>query len=243
MPGPDTPTARCAIIVSHGQPSDPDPAEAGLAAFTADVAKALPGWRIESATLAAPGALDTQLEACPPDPLIYPMFMSQGWFTGDNLRKRLGSHPAQLLLPFGVDPHLPDMAAQLLQGVLDKATWSAAETQLFIPGHGSGRSPNSARDTYAFAEALKERIHFGEQRVGFVEQDPSLVDMATGLGPKSICLPFFAARGGHVVDDITEALEKAAFSGIRLDPIGCAPEAPALVARALRRAQVKEAAA
>ena len=54
---------RSAIIVSHGQPSDPDPAEAELARFAGRVAEALPGWHVGSATLAKPGALDTALSA------------------------------------------------------------------------------------------------------------------------------------------------------------------------------------
>ena len=46
-----------ALIVSHGQPSDPDPAEAALAALAAKVAALLPDWRVDSATLAKPDAL------------------------------------------------------------------------------------------------------------------------------------------------------------------------------------------
>lgn len=227
----------CAIIVSHGQPSDPAPAEAVLAEFAGSVAKALPDWQITSATLANPGALDLALESSPTAPLIYPMFMSQGWFTQDHLRKRLGDHPARVLPPFGVDPALPQMAADLLRDVLARQGWTAQDTQMFIAGHGSGRSPNSARDTHSFATALASLIAFREQRVGFVEQSPYLAETAEGLGPKSICLPFFAARGGHVLDDIPQALDQTGFSGLRLDPIGCAPDAPALVARALQAAQ------
>ncbi len=225
-----------AIIVSHGQPSDPDPAEETLAQFTSQVAAALPDWQVSSATLAKEGALEAALEQAGGYVWVYPLFMTAGWFTQDALKKRLGDHPAEVLAPFGVDPGLPKMAADLLQGVLAENGWRAEETTLFIAAHGSGRSRNSARDTQAFAAALSALIPWAELRVGFVEEPPLVLDMAMNLGPKSICLPFFAAKGGHVIEDIPEALNAARFEGVCLDPIGCAPAIPALVADALRQA-------
>ncbi|MFO7757216.1 MAG: CbiX/SirB N-terminal domain-containing protein [Roseovarius sp.] len=223
-----------AIIVSHGQPSDPGPAQSDLEGFSRHVASALPGWHISAATLAKEGALDAALKTAGPNPLVYPLFMTEGWFTGDNLRNRLrGAPEARILRPLGVSPAMPDLAADLLHAVLAARSWDAGRTQLFIAGHGSGRSPNSARDTRAFAEALAARITFAECRVGFVEEPPYLADQAAGLGAQAICLPFFAARLGHVIEDIPEALDATGFEGVRLDPIGCAPRVAQIVADAL----------
>ena len=130
------------------------------------------------------------------------------------------------------------MAAEVLRATLAREGWRPSGTRLFIAAHGSGRSPNSARDTQAFASALSRHLAFAEIRVGFVEEAPYLADVAFDLGPKAICLPFFAARGGHVIDDIPEALELAGFQGVCLEPIGCAPEVTTLVARALESARV-----
>lgn len=228
-----------AIIVSHGQPSDPDPAEANLAGLAARVAGGLPGWHVGSATLARPGALDAALEAAGPHPLVYPMFMTAGWFTGDELLKRLEDRHAKVLLPLGLDPGLPGMAAELLRDVMTRQGWAAEDTRLFIAAHGSGRSRNSARDTREFAKALAGLMPLAELRVGFVEEPPFLADMAFDLGRQAICLPFFAARGGHVIDDIPEALDLAGFQGVCLEPIGCAPGVAALVAQALQAVRVK----
>jgi len=230
---------RSAIIVSHGQPSDPEPAEATLAAFAAEVGRALPDWQIASATLAKPGALEAALQGSGPHPLIYPLFMTAGWFTGDELRKRLRDRQADILPPFGLDPGLPDMTAELLRDVMAREGWQPSETRLFIAAHGSGRSRNSARDTQAFARALTGRMSFADIRIGFVEEAPYLADMAFDLGHQAICLPFFAAKGGHVLDDIPEALELADFKGVALEPIGTAPGVAALVARALTGAQTE----
>jgi len=233
--GPDN-TRASAVIVSHGQPSDPAPAEAALAAFSTGVARALPGWHVGSATLASPGALDAALAAAGPAPLIYPLFMTRGWFTGEALLKRLRDRHAQVLAPFGQDPGLAAMAATLVREVIAARGWQAGETRLFVAAHGSGRSPAPARDTGAFCDALAGQIGLAEIRAGFVEEPPYLADQAFDLGATSICLPYFAAKGGHVTDDVPEALELARFEGVLLDPIGCAPGAPGLAAAALRRA-------
>jgi hypothetical protein len=41
------------------------------------------------------------------------------------------------------------------------------------------------------------------------------------------------ARWGHTETDIPEALRKAEFSGVLLDPLGTLPEAPKLIAGAI----------
>ncbi|TDK51565.1 cobalamin biosynthesis protein CbiX, partial [Antarcticimicrobium luteum] len=50
-----------ALIVAHGQPSDPAPAEAALATLAARVQAHMPGRALGAATLAAPGALAAAL--------------------------------------------------------------------------------------------------------------------------------------------------------------------------------------
>lgn len=237
-PGRPAGATHRAIVVSHGQPSDPEPAEQALARFAAGVAECLPGWQVASATLAGPGALDRAFGVVGQGALIYPMFMTGGWFTRDALRQRLASHRAHVLPPFGQDPDLPGLAMEVLRAAMAARGWQADATQVFIAAHGSGRSRRSAEDTRAFADALAGQEGFAEIRVGFVEEPPYLADAAAGLGPQSICLPFFAAAGGHVQDDIPEALQAARFGGVRLAPLGCAEGAPELVARALARAEV-----
>ena len=68
------------LILAHGQPSDPLPAAAELAAFAAKVAALMPGVAVTSATLAEPGALGRAV-AGRASGLVYPMFMAGGWFT------------------------------------------------------------------------------------------------------------------------------------------------------------------
>lgn len=222
-----------ALIVSHGQPSDPDPAEATLAELAQRIAQKLSGWQVKSATLAKRGALEHAVAGINAAPLVYPLFMTDGWFTRTMLPKRLNREDADILPPMGTDPALPDIARDCLTAALASQGWQAKDTCLIVASHGSGKSRNSARDTERFAEALSERLPFATLRIGYIEEPPFLHDAAAGVGSSAICLPFFAAAGGHVLEDIPEALDKAGFSGLRLPPIGTHADVPAMIAAAL----------
>lgn len=229
-------TERCAILVSHGQPSDPAPAETVLGALARAITAQDPGCALRSATLAQPGALEAALEASGPAPLIYPLFMTDGWFTRSALPKRLAGHDAQILTPLGSGPGLPALMAAHLARVLEDLGWTPTQTHLLVAAHGSARSNKSAEDTEAFMQRLGAALAFGEMRPGYVEQDPRLEDAARACPDQAICLPFFAAFGGHMRDDVMTALERAEFAGPVLDPLGTLPEIPAFIAAALRAA-------
>lgn len=227
-PSPKVPAIkRCAIVVSHGQPSDPDPAEDALAKMIPD----LPGWRIDSATLAKPGALETALGQAGDAPVIYPMFMTDGWFVQTALRKRLKASPNSTVLPpLGMDPELCGLSIRALEGEMDRLRWRATDTTLLVAAHGSGRSPNSARATAQFVDRLSQKSNFAAIRTGYIEEPPLLEDVARLCPAQSICLPFFAAFGGHVQDDIQQALKAAGFSGPCLEPAGTLPGISTLMA-------------
>ncbi len=224
------------IIVSHGQPSDPLPAEADLSALATRVADEMPDWHVGSATLANPGALDAALAASRGVPFVYPLFMTDGWFVRSALPDRLGEAKAHILPPLGVAHGLPDLVAQVLHQELEARGWTAAETHLCIASHGSGRSPKSKEATEAFVTRLRDKMKFAEIRTGYVEEAPFFADVVRHSPDQALCLPFFAAYGGHVKEDITDALAAAAFKGALLNPIGTFDEIPAFIAHALRHA-------
>lgn len=212
-----------AVIVAHGQPSDPAPAEASLANFAARVDALTPQISVHSATLAAPGALEACLDRLPEDTVIYPLFMARGWFVTSALPKRVGSRKVRILDPLGIDPDLPALAAGALQGAMADRGWVAEDTGLVIAAHGSGRSQNPASVAIGFADAVALLLPFRSIRVGFVEQPPSISEAAFGLGETALCLPFFACTGGHVLEDVPTELAHAAFKGATLPVVGELP--------------------
>ncbi|WP_170340432.1 CbiX/SirB N-terminal domain-containing protein [Ruegeria arenilitoris] len=222
-----------AVIVAHGQPSDPDPAEASLARLATRIDQLTDRVTVRSATLAAPGALEKVLDDIPDGSAIYPLFMAKGWFVTSALPKRLEGRAVRQLDPLGVDPQLPNLVAHALQPLIDEQGWSTTSTDLLIAAHGSGRSRNPAAVTHEFADRLAGLISLKSIRCGFVEEAPSISDAAKMTGDHAICLPFFACTGGHVLDDIPAELGKAAFRGPVLPVVGELDEIQSHVARTL----------
>lgn len=215
------------LIVAHGQPSEPVGAEAALAALAVQVAAHLPGWRVGSATLAAPGALAAAVAQLGAGGVVFPLFMAGGWFTRVHLPGQLAAVGAvdwRVLEPFGCEEAVQDLAVEV---ILETGAGAA-----ILAAHGSFKSPVPA----AIANRVAEKVAARGVRVacGFIDQEPRLAGLV-GFGGGSVCLPFFAAGGGHVTEDIPAALAEAGFQGRILPALGLDARVPALIAAAVRR--------
>ena len=214
------------------------PAEASLGRLAGAVGGHLPGRRIASAMLAAPGALEAALAGAVSAP-VYPMFLADGWFTTSALPRRLsaaGAPKARILPPFGRDAHVQALAGRLAAGAAAERGWGERETVLILAAHGSGRSSRPAIAARETARRIAAAHRFADIRLGFVEEYPGIAEAAAHAGTRAVCLPLFAAAGGHVAGDVPEALDGAEFAGARLAPLGLAGEAPAMIARTLASA-------
>ncbi len=230
-------TRPLGVIVAHGQPSDPGPAEAEIAALAARVAADLPDWSVRSATLAQDGALARALEGAE-HALVYPLFMADGWFTQTHLPALLAAASGARitrLAPFGLDPAVQALTITLAVEAAAAVGRAPQETDILLAAHGSFRSPAPAAVARAMALRLADRGGFRRVETGFIDQDPQIATVAKAFGAGALCLPFFAARGGHVIDDLPGALAEAGFSGRLLDPVGADARVPGLIAAALRR--------
>lgn len=214
-----------ALIVAHGQPSDPRPAGAALEALAARVAALLPGWSVGAATLAEEGAIARAVAGLPGG-VIFPMFMAGGWFTKVQIPKRLAEVGAEgwvVLEPFGCDPAVHDLCVALVR--------EAGASEVILAAHGSFKS--AVPSDIARHVAGRIAAETGSRvAAGFIDQEPRLATLA---GMSGVCLPFFAAEGGHVSDDIPAALAKAAFQGRILPPVGLDARVPGIIAAAIAR--------
>jgi sirohydrochlorin ferrochelatase len=224
---------HCALIVTHGQPSDPETAEAALAALAAEVGAHLPDWRVGSATLAAPGALAQAVAQLGPRGVVFPLFMACGWFTGTHLPDRMaaaGGAGWRVAIPFGCMPAIQDLAVTLVHEAL---TLPPQHTDLILAAHGSGRSPAPAAVATFVAARIKRALGLRRVAAAFIDQSPRIADLRD-FGRTAICLPYFAASGGHVTDDIPKALGEAGFAGRLLPALGTDRRTAAIIADALR---------
>lgn len=214
-----------ALIVAHGQPSDPGPAGAALEALAARVAALLPGWSVGAATLAEDGAMARAVVGLPGG-VVFPMFMAGGWFTKVQIPKRLAEVGAEgwvVLEPFGCDPAVHDLCVALAR--------EAGASEAILAAHGSFKS--SVPSDIARHVAGRIAAETGARvAAGFIDQEPRLATLA---GMSGVCLPFFAAEGGHVSDDIPAALAEAGFTGRILPPVGLDARVPGIIAAAIAR--------
>ncbi len=216
---------QTALIVAHGQPSDPKPAAEAMARLAAQVQALLPGWSVGAATLAEPGAVGRAV-AGQAGGVVFPMFMTGGWFTRVQIPAKLAEAGAAgwtVLEPFGCDPAVHDLCVTLAR--------EAGSAGVVLAAHGSFKSavPSDIARHVAGRIAAEAGVPVA---VGFIDQEPQLSTL-TGTG--GVCLPFFVAEGGHVSDDIPAALAEAGFTGRILPPVGLDARVPAIIASALLR--------
>lgn len=221
---------KTAIIVAHGQPSAPEPPEKALHDLAKAVSAELAEWQVRSATLASPGKLESVMED---GAVIYPFFMSRGWFTSKVLPDRLKGREYKMACPFGLDPTLPELAAKAVVHAQQTAGWSAEPIHLLLAAHGSARGPKAAEAAEAFVARLADFLPKARIAPAYVEQAPGIEDTARSLPPRTLCLPFFAQNGDHVREDIPEALTAAGFTGQLMPVLGALPDTPGLIARAI----------
>lgn len=227
---------RAALIVAHGSPSAPARPDAVLRDLADQVSRRLSGWRVEGATLAGKTTLQTAFESLAPSkPIIYPLFMSDGWFVSDALPRRLSrlrSDAFEVMQPLGLDPALVALCLDKVKAATEDGGFEAEQTTVLVAAHGSRSDPRPGRVAQQAADGLADLGLFREVRVCFLEEQPFVREAARLAGPV-ICLPFFAGRAGHVEYDLPEALAEACCSGTLLEPIGASPEIPDIIARAL----------
>ena len=220
-----------ALLVAHGQPSDPGPAAAELLTLRDRVAALLPDWDLGTATLAEPGAVARATRGRRPG-LVFPLFMASGWFTQIAVPRAVeaaGTPGWRMLTPFGALRAVQDLTVALAADAI------CTTGQLLLAAHGSFKSAAPAELANSLAARIEQETGAERIEVAFIEQYPQLAAVR-GFRPGTPCLPFFAMAGGHVRLDLPRELARAGFQGPILPPVGLAPQVPGLIAEALRSA-------
>jgi sirohydrochlorin ferrochelatase len=165
--------------------------------------------------------------------LVYPFFMSGGYFAGKVLPERLAqarlTAPVRVLPPLGLDPALPELLVARSLDAAKNAGFEPAETRLLVAGHGSkiGRAPAAA--TEKVANAVRSRGQFRTVATAFLEEPPFLADALRAGNRPTVVAGFFVAEGMHGHDDVPGAIREAAIPCVYTRPIGSDPGIPALV--------------
>lgn len=174
--------------------------------------------------------------------LLYPMFMSGGYFVQNILPKRITAAklpiPLTMLQPFGLDSRVPLM---MLENALRKAASAEldpATVDLLITGHGSKFGTGNADATRAVAQAMSEHSPFRSLDVAFLEESPFVLEALRKHHNNSVVTGFFSGEGMHAGDDIPAAISKSGASAIYAGPIGLDQRVPELIATSALHALV-----
>ncbi len=166
--------------------------------------------------------------------LLYPMFMSDGYFVQNILPKKIAaarlSIPIRILKPFGLDRRVPLMMLENALRAASSAELDPAKVDLLIAGHGSKFGPGNADATRAAAKAMAEHSPFKSIDFAFLEEEPFILEALRKHHNRSVVCGFFSGEGMHAGDDIPAAIAKSGAAAIYAGPIGLDPRVAELIA-------------
>jgi uroporphyrin-III C-methyltransferase len=145
---------------------------------------------------------------------VVPLLSSAGYYADTVLPEALARNRlfAELRLrvtpPVGTHPGIASLVARRVTDVLREHGLSRTSVKVIVVGHGTRRHGESRDSTFALAETLRRRRVAGEVVVGFIDDEPSLLEVGSQeLGVRSIVVvPFLIGGGTHVLEDIPSAL-------------------------------------
>lgn len=153
--------------------------------------------------------------------LIYPLFMSDGYFVNTVLKGRVVglklSVPIKTLQPIGLSRRLPELLHRRSLEVAGEADFTPRTTRLLLAGHGSKIGHASSKATEKVALKLGAYRVFSRIQTAYLEEQPLLQNqLAADRGP-TIVAGFFVSDGLHAYDDVPAAISetgaKAAYTG------------------------------
>lgn len=229
------------LIVGHGERGGTNADNAGLRKLGDGVGSALDriGAVVEVAVLnGAPllgDAVASLAAAHCREILVYPFFMSDGYFTRTRLPQSLRAHqpsvPWLVLPPLGLDAGLPASIARKAHCVAQHENLPCDDVRLLIVGHGSSQSRASADAADAIAAAIRGTRMFARVDTAFLEEAPFLADELAAIRGHTLVVGLFTGDGLHAREDVPAAL--AGTPHHYLGAVGTWPGTVGLVAHRL----------
>ena len=171
------------------------------------------------------------------DILIYPFFMSSGYFATTALTAHLANVAddthIKMLPPLGSAEQLPRLLLKRAIEATQTARFVIGETRLIIVGHGSSSNSGSRKATVGFAERASRSSPFAEVSVAYLEEYPFLADVLTKSNNPTVVAGFLCGAGIHGSFDIPTAVEAIATNAIYSGSIGTDRMIPSLILETL----------
>lgn len=158
-----------------------------------------------------------------PRVFVVPLFISDGYFTGQAIPRELGfgqqgeagfsrvqrrgGQTWFYCAPVGTHPGMTEVLLARAREIVEKFPFprapKPAETTLFIAGHGTGQNENSRKAIERQVEWIRAKDLFAQVHAVFLEEDPRIGDCYQMAQTKNIVMvPFFISDGLHSYEDI-----------------------------------------
>jgi sirohydrochlorin cobaltochelatase len=152
-------------------------------------------------------------ELPPGDVVIIPVMTSDGYYLRQVIPGRIAQNSSLDLFrifmspPLGTHPDLAPLVVDRIETLFELLGLQAENTAILIIGHGTRRSPESARSTEQLASRVRDSFSGLEILTAYIDQDPTI---ETAIGqtnkPNLLAIPFLISRGPHATVDVPEAL-------------------------------------
>lgn len=234
--------AAALILAAHGESDVPDPNRAlreHAAALKDNLACQLIGCGVMNGAPGFDDALAEAISAGADEIIIYPFFMSDGYFVRKLLPEKLAAAGVEertsLLPPLGLDPGLASVMMEHALAAAGKAGFPPTETRLLVIGHGSKSMPASANATLRVSDDLAAIGNFLSVETAFLEEPPFLLNVLASHKGAWVVSGFFAGNGLHSTHDVPATIEESGARAVYSGPVGASDDVRQLIVEAVKR--------
>ena len=163
------------------------------------------------------------------DVILAPLLMADG-YTLKAMRRKLDPIAPTLRSlavapPLGLNPKLAGLIIGAAENACRQKGWPLDQTDLLIAAHGTRRNPTSGKSAFDHVETIRAARTFAAVRTGFLDQDPSLAEVATARRAcHHVVVGLFIDRGEHGEEDIPQILNETDPEAVYTGPIGADPQ-------------------
>ena len=188
---------------------------------------------------------------------VVPAFISEGYFTQQVIPRELaldgavtykGGKTIRYAGPLGTFEKMADVILERIEDLMRDKDTSNGRTALVLLGHGTDLNKSSSAVIYLNADRIREREVFERVEVAFLDQDPEVGEVVSGVDAENVILiPVFIAEGWHTRETIPEDLGLTGEVTVRDDrtiyygaPVGTHPSMAILIAGRARELNTEE---
>lgn len=175
------------------------------------------------------------------DIVVYPLFMSSGYFAGVRLKQLCADAVAtrpelaiRILPPLGRESALAAVVADRADAAARRLGQASIGTTVVLMAHGSTQDQASYIATTELADRLRKLKRFSDVVAVFLEQPPTLTDVLSRQSGPVAVVGLFVGDGLHGGEDVARSIAALQRSDIVFaGNVGAWPEIADLVAAAV----------